>query len=104
MLDPGPARVRRLQSPASLCDHDSKIAFAAARIIAVLERALLIQLSNAEVGEVLAAVSTSSMTGGRIMGPVSGDTSVGGLPRHRALCPLLGLASSVKVATTGSRG
>ena len=31
-----------------------------------------------EMGEVLVAVSTSSMTGGRIMGPVSGDTSVDG--------------------------
>ena len=56
MLDPGPARGRRLQSPASLCDHDSKIAFAAARIIAVLERAPLIQLSNAEVVKIFRRV------------------------------------------------
>jgi hypothetical protein len=87
----GPAKSRRPPTPASIYDHDPKIAFAAVRAAAILEHTLLDQLSNtdnktnpdlsAETVEVLAeTIGENNPTSPRfVAGPLSDDRSDGRL-------------------------
>jgi hypothetical protein len=87
----GPAKSRRPPTPASIYDHDPKIAFAAVRAAAILEHTLLDQLSNtdnktnpdlsAETVEVLAeTIAENNPTSPRfVAGPLSDDRPDGRL-------------------------